>query len=367
MDPIAHSLVGASLSETPLKRLSVLASPTLVLAANAPDIDIVSAFVGRDLSLQFRRGWTHGVLAMAILPLLLAGLILLADRCIASVRRRPPKARFGPTLVLSYIGVWTHPILDWLNTYGVRLLMPFDGRWFYGDALFIIDPWVWLLAGAVVVLANTKSAISQTTWLIFGIATTALVTGVSVVPATARWTWIAGIAVIVGLRISGQVHTQLPRVAIACLTCIAVYAGSMAVGSHLATRQVSQWLSDRGSDSSVIMAGPLPANPFVRDVIILDESHYHFLELNWLRSDPFQITGPAIPRGPNTPIINAALKAPSIKGLMTWIRFPAYSVNAVADGYIVTIQDVRYARRNGLGIGTVTVELDHDLTIKPSM
>ena len=367
MDPIAHSLVGASLSETPLKRLSVFASPILVLAANAPDIDIVSAIAGRDLSLQFRRGWTHGVLALAILPLLLTGLILLADRCIASIRHRPPRAQFGPTLVLSYIGVWTHPVLDWLNTYGIRLLMPFDERWFYGDALFIIDPWVWLLAGAAVVLANTKSAISQTTWLILAIATTALVTGVAGVPATALWAWIVGIAVIVGMRISGQVQKQLPRVATVCLTCVALYAGGMAIGSHLATRQVSQWLSERGSAGSVIMAGPLPGNPFMRDVIILDESHYHFLELNWLRSDPFQIKGPPIPRGPNTPIINAALKAPYIKGLMTWIRFPAYSVEAVTGGFIVTIQDVRYARRNGLGLGTVTVELDRDLTIKSSM
>ena len=22
--------------------------------------------------------------------------------------------------------------------------MPFDHRWFYGDAMFIIDPWLWL-------------------------------------------------------------------------------------------------------------------------------------------------------------------------------------------------------------------------------
>jgi len=80
MDPIAHSLVGACLSETRLQRLSALATPRLVLAANAPDIDIISTAAGRDFSLGFRRGWTHGVFAMAVLPLALAALILLADR-----------------------------------------------------------------------------------------------------------------------------------------------------------------------------------------------------------------------------------------------------------------------------------------------
>ena len=48
-------------------------------------------------------------------------------------------------LPLACIGVLSHPVIDLLNVYGVRLLMPFSERWFYGDALFIIDIWVWLL------------------------------------------------------------------------------------------------------------------------------------------------------------------------------------------------------------------------------
>ncbi|MEX0342766.1 MAG: metal-dependent hydrolase, partial [Erythrobacter sp.] len=41
----------------------------------------------------------------------------------------------------------THPALDWLNVYGIRLLEPFSSRWFYGDTLFIIDVWLWVLLG----------------------------------------------------------------------------------------------------------------------------------------------------------------------------------------------------------------------------
>ena len=70
MDPIAHTLVGASLAETPLKRLSALAAPTLILGANAPDIDVITIFFDRDISLGFRRGWTHGILAIVFLPLI---------------------------------------------------------------------------------------------------------------------------------------------------------------------------------------------------------------------------------------------------------------------------------------------------------
>ena len=43
-------------------------------------------------------------------------------------------------LPLAAIAVVSHPALDWLNTYGVRFLMPFSDTWFYGDTLFIVDP-----------------------------------------------------------------------------------------------------------------------------------------------------------------------------------------------------------------------------------
>ena len=72
MYPFAHTLVGATLAQTRLRNgATAMAVPAGVLAANAPDVDAVTMFVSRDLSLGFRRGWTHGVLAMAVLPLVL--------------------------------------------------------------------------------------------------------------------------------------------------------------------------------------------------------------------------------------------------------------------------------------------------------
>jgi inner membrane protein len=31
-----------------------------------------------------------------------------------------------------------------MNTYGVRFLEPLSHRWFYGDMIFIVDPWIWI-------------------------------------------------------------------------------------------------------------------------------------------------------------------------------------------------------------------------------
>ncbi len=150
MDPIAHTLTGAALAAAGLRRATPLATAALVIGANAPDIDVLTGFAGRYAALAMRRGWTHGVLAIAVLPFVVTALLLLWDR----LRRRPDRApaRAGPLLGLAALAVISHPILDWLNNYGMRWLMPFDGRWSYGDALFIVDPWVWLALGGVVFL-----------------------------------------------------------------------------------------------------------------------------------------------------------------------------------------------------------------------
>lgn len=368
MDPLAHTLVGASLAETRLKRLTHLASPTLILGANAPDVDAVTMFISRDMSLGFRRGWTHGVLALVLLPLLLAALVLLFDRVFARVRGQEARGRPAPVILLAYISVLSHPFLDWLNTYGIRLLMPFDDRWFYGDALFVIDPWVWLLAGTSVVLAHSTTAVSKTAWLVLGVALTGLVTGVAGVPGPARLVWLVGAAAVVGVRAWGGAQKHVARVAVGCLTCATLYIGLMHVGSRLAASQVVDWMSER-DDTPVeveIMAAPRPANPFVRDVVVADDDHYHFLEVDWWRDDPVQIASPAIERGPSTddPVVAAAIAAPQVQGLMRWIRFPAYAVETLTDGYRVTIRDMRYARLTGSALGDAAVELDEELRVR---
>ena len=366
MDPIAHTLVGASLAETPLKRLSTLATPTLSLGANAPDIDAVTLLLSRDASLGFRRGWTHGILAMVILPLFLAGLMLLFDRLLGRYRQHQPRARAGPLIALSYIGVLTHTPLDWLNTYGIRFLMQFDGRWFYGDALFIVDPWIWLLAGAAVVLAHTRTVAAIAAWLALGAVLTVLVTGVALAPTPARLLWVAGVATIVGVRTWGDSQTRLPHhVATLCLACAAAYIVAMVAGSRVAERQVTEWLAHRGTVPIEIMASPLPANPFARGIVVTDQQHYHFLDVNWLRAERFRISRPAIDRGPGGPVVEAALRAPHVQGLTTWIRFSAYTVEELPDGYRVTIRDARYAGRGVAGLGNAVIELDRDLRLRP--
>lgn len=151
MDNLTHSLVGALIGQAGLKRKTGLAMPALVIGANIPDIDAACLFWLDGVEhLGFRRGITHGPVAWVLLPLLLASLLYAYDRWQAKRGKRPEKrlpVHFGWLWALALIGCLTHPAMDWMNVYGIRLLEPFSSRWFYGDVLFIIDIWLWLGLG----------------------------------------------------------------------------------------------------------------------------------------------------------------------------------------------------------------------------
>ena len=162
MDNLTHSLAGAILGQMGLKTKTGLAMPTLIVAANLPDIDAVATLLGGHQHLAIRRGITHGPIAMAILPLLLWGVMLAWDKWRPSETRLP--VHKGWLLALTYIGTISHPALDWLNNYGIRLLEPFSSQWFYGDTIFIIDIWMWAALIAGVWLSRRRERRGAANW-----------------------------------------------------------------------------------------------------------------------------------------------------------------------------------------------------------
>ncbi|HEX8842220.1 MAG TPA: metal-dependent hydrolase [Sphingomicrobium sp.] len=142
MDNLTHSLVGAVMGRMGLKRLTPRAMPALIISANLPDVD---SFFARPLgyeAIEAHRGFSHGIGGLVTMPILAAAIILLWEKLRAG-KERP--VRLGPLLLVCFLGVLSHPVLDFMNTYGVRLLDPLSQRWFYGDTLFIMDPWIWLM------------------------------------------------------------------------------------------------------------------------------------------------------------------------------------------------------------------------------
>lgn len=167
MDNLTHSLAGAVLGQMGLKRKTGLAMPTLIIAANLPDIDAVATLLGGHQHLAIRRGITHGPIAMLLLPIILWAIMIGYDRWQAGRGTRPEMrlpVHAGWLLALAYIGTLSHPALDWLNNYGIRLLEPFSSQWFYGDTLFIIDIWVWIALIFGVWLSRKREKAGRTDW-----------------------------------------------------------------------------------------------------------------------------------------------------------------------------------------------------------
>ena len=140
MDNFTHTLMGVLLGRTGLKRLTGRATAALVIASNLPDIDSFIAPLWGEPSLEAHRGFTHGIGGIVLLPFFTVAMILVCERL------RPGKSPvlFWPLLLVAFIGGLFHSLLDFLTSYGTRLLEPASHQWFYGDAWFIVDPWVWI-------------------------------------------------------------------------------------------------------------------------------------------------------------------------------------------------------------------------------
>jgi inner membrane protein len=275
VENLSHTLTGWALGEAGLKQRTRFANATLMIAANLPDVDVL-VYATSTSPIAFRRGWTHGLLAQVLLPIALTAVMAI----VARLKRRPVADRehtdpvafsWAWTLLLASIGVESHVFMDFLNNYGVRLLAPFDWRWFYGDALFIADPWLWLTLGGGIWLAKRRRA-----------------------PQPAR----------VGVLVA------------------ACYMAVMLTSAQAAREVVATtWTHARGAAPKALMVGPRPLTPLTRDVIVDAGDHYETGTFSWLdRTVSFDATG--TPKNAGNPAVKRAMAAPPIEAFLTWARFP---------------------------------------------
>jgi inner membrane protein len=143
MEPVTHLLTGACISRAGLNRTTGLASLTLVLAAEAPDVDVLYYFHGSVSGFAHHRGFTHTLAGVPLVAALVAAGVYVLYR-ILILRgwkpRLPP--RWGLLFAYALLGALVHIIQDATNNYGVRPLAPFHPRWYSWDIVFIVDPFM---------------------------------------------------------------------------------------------------------------------------------------------------------------------------------------------------------------------------------
>src|SRR3954451_24350447 len=163
MEPLTHFLTGACLGRAGFNRKTALATLTMTLAAEAPDIDVFAYYKGPVFGFAHHRGITHTFVG---LPIVCAAVLLLVwlieqamrrfgnqEKRITRLERRalPTKTRWGVLYALALIAGLSHILLDFTNNYGVRPFEPFSYRWFAWDIVFIFEPllYVALIGGLV--------------------------------------------------------------------------------------------------------------------------------------------------------------------------------------------------------------------------
>ena len=159
MDNVTHTLVAATLARTTLSRAGRGTTAALVLASNAPDIDIVAVAGGSLKYLEWHRGMTHGPLGIVGLGIATAGLVWIGRRAYdrwQAPAHSAPDASFGVLVALSILGVFVHVLMDLPTSYGTRVLSPFDWRWFGADWMPIVD--IYLLMVLVASLFGRATA-----------------------------------------------------------------------------------------------------------------------------------------------------------------------------------------------------------------
>ena len=351
MDPVTHTLVGASLAATRLGSRTRMATAALVVGANLPDIDVLSFAWGTDAALGFRRGWTHGVLALAILPALLAfALAWLA-------RRRPagtgdPPLSLGWLLALCYLAVLTHPSLDWLNVYGMRWLMPFDGTWFYGDSMFIVDPWLWLILGTGWLAGR------RPTWplVLGGVALGGFLLARTLGRAPEFAAAVAGVLLLLLAILLWRPRQRrgVARAATTGLTVAALFITAMIALHAVTVAKVRSDLERQGvSEIERIMVGPMPANPLSWDVLFVAEGRLRAAHFTWLRRQTV-ISEFSHPEARTTELWPAIHEAGGPAGFLEWTRFPWIEVESDE----IFLMDGRYTRERTTGFGGTVLPSD---------
>jgi inner membrane protein len=289
--------VGAALGEAGLKRNTAYGSATLMIASNLPDVDVL-VFATNTPSVAFRRGWTHGVLADVVLPIALTAIIVAIAR-----RRGRTDVRASSILLLAYIGVLLHVAMDLLNNYGVRLLMPFSQRWFYGDVLFIIDPYLWITLGVGI-------------WL------------------TRRWRSVKA------ARVSLLVATT--------------YVLAMLVSARLARAEIiDRWQQIAGRPPQGVMVGPMPLTPLHRQVIIDEGDGYESGTFTW-RPRSIRFDRQVVAKNDRDPRVAGARNAPNVRAFLVWSRFPYWTFEPVDGGTRVRVSDMRFNGGPGVAVRNFT-------------
>ena len=267
MDNLTHAFAAITCTHAiSRERPSASTLAAGVLAANLQDVDWLPALSSLAVYLEVHRGITHSLLAVPVLALAAAASFHLAARGRGSGAACPP---LGPLLRVCLVAAASHPLLDLLNPYGLRPLLPFDGTWCYGDLAGIRDPWMWLILGGSALLLSGRHAVSVSTWTVLG--SLIVVAALRMIPAqgtfgvVAGLVWIAGAAAVLITWLRGVDPHARRAIARGGLAVTVLYVGCLVV-LHQRAMSRAYTIAERTAGEHAERAVRVAAIPTVGDL-----------------------------------------------------------------------------------------------------
>ena len=320
------------MSRAGLNRKSGLATLTLVLAAEAPDIDFILFPLNRVEAFGLHRGFTHSILYAP----LTAAMALAVVYGIHRWRLKRGKTTKIPVdwkwlYGFALLAVLSHLLLDFTNNYGLRPFAPFDRHWYAWDIVFILEP---------------------------------LVTGPLALALLASW-----FARLIGGEIGVRRPTMPGRAAaIVALAFVFTVWGARDYYHRRAVTLLEHELY-QGAEPVKVSANPYPLDPFRWHGVVETDNFFVTVPVNtWKEEVDPQRDAVYRNKREETPISLAAKRSRLGQIYLDWARYPYVEAEPLPDnrGWVVYFNDLRYAypdRSTRCGFPVMSVELDPQLHV----
>jgi inner membrane protein len=330
LEPLTHFLTGACLGRTGLNRKTALATATMTLAAEAPDLDVIGGIKGPVFGFAHHRGFTHSFLGIALVSAVVVGFIYLLWRLDGRKLKDPNlPPRWGLLFGFAYLAGLSHILLDFTNNYGVRPFWPFSERWYSWDIVFIVEPVILIFLVAGLAIPAFLNLVNQD----------------------------------IGARRKsphGRVGATLALLVVVALWGVRDFEHRRAV-SALEARQYE------GADPIRASAYPYWWSPFRWDGVVETRSFFATMPVDTLAPEVDPEGEMRLHYKPEeTPVTVAAKKSYLGRVYLDWAQYPITETEPLdfgEGGYIVRFQDLRFDYPERKGVLSANVELDKNLKV----
>jgi inner membrane protein len=315
-----------------LNRKTALATATLTLAAEAPDLDVFGNFGGSVYGFAHHRGFTHSFLGLPLVCAAVVAFMYVIWR-LRGRRTRDPNLppRWGLLFGYAYLAGLSHILLDFTNNYGVRPFWPFSERWYSWDIVFIVEP------------------------VLLGIMILGLI--------------LPGLFALINEEIGARSKGPQGRIA-ATLALLGVFAcWGFRDFEHRRAVAALESRSYDGVDPIRVSVYPYWVNPFRWYAVVETPDFFAMMNVDSLEPDVDPEGRMRLRYKPEeTPVTLAAKKTYLGRVYLDWAQYPITETEQIDQGgaaYVVRFRDLRYAYPGQETRGTLgaTVFLSRDLQV----